>query len=1245
MRNRIVFTSARRLRSALLGAMLVMAVGTTVAQTVSQVPLSVAVGVPGNLILTPSVEWPTLDSVANIGNDYVVLNTYTGYFDSNKCYNYNYSATETSRYFYPVSVTGPDHNCSAASKQWSGNFLNWTATQTIDPFRKALTGGNRTTDTATTTILEKAYSDGNIDPSDPNQANIFPDRDLIGLSATNIALTVPVPTTATWSKFRTRIRALGNKMRFTEDGDLVNGAVTAYNPAWHTLNSGAKYNVYEVSIRVRVCVPTLLETNCVQYGSNWKPEGLIQTYSDKLRYSVFAYLNEDNLLRDGAALRARQKFVGPQRLNPATNMWEANTGGTTNKEWNADGTLIQNPDPADAAATPGTSPAITNSGVINYLNKFGQMTTINPASGLYKDHKSYDSVSEMYYAAIRYVRNLANIPEYTTLTGTGANRYNQADGFPVITSWQDPMQYSCQNNAILGIGDTNTWDDQNLKGVLSKSNEPATPALVSADTVNVKTWLDRVATVEGITIPTNPTFNFASNSAYMVGLAYYAHTTDLRTEASMPNKQTVSTHWVDVRENQYLRPKNSNQYWLAAKYGGFTVPEGYDSTTATAALSPSLWNASGENLSSSGTPDLRPDNFYVASEADKMVESLTNAFANISEASLGTAISLAANSTSVDTSGSTRTFQAQFSTDWSGDLSAFAVSASGALAATPAWVASTTSSLAPANWASRSIYTHIPTDNVLVSFAYANLSSAQKTAMGSTTVVDYIRGDRTLEKVNGGTFRTRANGLLGDIVNSTPIFVSKPNPTLYNASMGFPGASTYAGFASAKATRTGVIWVGANDGMLHGFNASNGQEIFAFVPKTAIANGLAAYSTPNYVHKYFVDGEIAIADVYDGANWRTILVGTLGRGGPGAFALDVTNPVAGSGGITLLWDKDGTDIPGLGKNLGKPVIAQTASGVWQVLIGNGPGSSTGTAKLIAINVLTGATTTVNTDGVTTNGLSAVLARDSNGDRFADTIYAGDLKGRLWKITDVAGTPAAATIFTAVDPSAVAQPITAAPLSGKDPATGITWVFFGTGKFFHDTDIGNTQTQTWYGIQDTGVVPTRALTLAQRSVVNYAYDSTTTVRTVTLPSAGDMTGKLGWYIDLPSTGERMVVSNQFQGGALIGTTRIPDGSNVCKPTGKGFIMAINPFTGGRLAKTFFDLNGDGLFNDSDKVVIGGTATTLSGLGFDDGANAPIFLSTSTGSIMYTALDDTNKDQRATQGSAVDTRRLTWREIRN
>src|SRR5690606_23678338 len=98
--------------------------------------------------------------------------TYAGYFDSGKCYQYHYSQNEPERHFYPVSWTN-DHRCTSSNAPWSGNFLNWAATQTIDPFRKALTGGYRVRDTPNETWLEKARQDGqDVDPS------LYPNRRL-----------------------------------------------------------------------------------------------------------------------------------------------------------------------------------------------------------------------------------------------------------------------------------------------------------------------------------------------------------------------------------------------------------------------------------------------------------------------------------------------------------------------------------------------------------------------------------------------------------------------------------------------------------------------------------------------------------------------------------------------------------------------------------------------------------------------------------------------------------------------------------------------------------------------------------------------------------------------------------------------------------------------------------------------------------------------------------------------------------
>jgi type IV pilus assembly protein PilY1 len=120
-----------------------------------------------------------------------------------------------------------------------------------------------------------------------------------------------------------------------------------------------------------------------------------------------------------------------------------------------------------------------------------------------------------------------------------------------------------------------------------------------------------------------------------------------------------------------------------------------------------------------------------------------------------------------------------------------------------------------------------------------------------------------------------------------------------------------------------------------------------------------------------------------------------------------------------------------------------------------------------------------------------------------------------------------------------------------------------------------------------------------------------------------------------------VPNRIQGTAVVGTTRTPTANNICQPGGTGYVMAIDPFTGARLPNTYFDVNGDGVFNDSDKLSVAGNLTVVSGIGFDAGANNPIFVE----GIMQVGMDDGSTRIVKTQGTSNASRRLGWREILN
>ena len=1173
--------SGHKALAMMIGLFAALSSSSALSVDISQRPLYLGSDVPGNLVFVPSVEWPTINTQANLGN-YDLKRRYAGYFDPDKCYAYQYSKYEPDRHFYPVGKAA-SFNCPGWG-EWSGNYMNWAATQTIDPFRSALTGGYRVKDEVGETWLEKASQ---------TSGSQFPDRRLP--AGGNDAALVNNLTAASWGDIKLRIQGLHQKMRFAVDGvglyPADSAGVVDYDPAIHGLTNSDEDRklIYEVSVRVKVCDPEVgVEPNCQRYDKGWKPEGLIQEYSDRIRYSIFGYLNEHGSQRDGGALRARQKFVGPETHYP-------DEGRLANvyREWDpATGVLLRNPNPADAADT---GHGVQDSGVIKYLNKFGQMTSKAP--------KSKDPVSEMYYAALRYFRGQGNLSAFTDNIN-----YEFADGFPVITKWDDPIKYACQVNAALGIGDVYTWDDHDIP-------EP--------DLTLARKYTQKIFDLEGIQKDSSKEFSGRGNSAYIAGLAYFAKTNDLRpdgAEANSKGQQTLSTYWVDVREAQKLEPKENNQYWLATKYGGLRAPQGFDPLAAKE-IDESWWHVSNEYLVS-GTGEVtttktdypRPDNFYVASEADKMVASLRQAFEAIVAEMKGSGGSFASNTTRLETGA--MTFQAQFySGNWGGELQGYKIDPVTRQMAL-AWTAS---SQFP-EWAKRNIYFGSGTS--LKAFEHGNLGG---TALGSSSkaVIDYLRGDRSNEGAGGLRIR---RGVLGDIVNSQPVYVGAPNPRLHRGKT-FNGASTYPAFVAGKASRTPVVYVGANDGMLHAFNANTGQELFAFVPRASMGV-LPGFTKPEYEHAYSVDGDITVADAYISGGWKTVLIGTLGRGGRSVFALDVTDP----GSPKLLWEVDHTKVPELGNNLAQPIIGQVSNGQWRVFLGNGPNGSGGNAQLLMLDVGNGSATTVNLGGGPGNGLNGVNAWSSKGDGFVDTVYAGDLAGNLWKITGVSSSPKGTVFFKA----GAGQPIMAAPLVARNPANLETWVFFGTGKYLHESDIATKGVQGWYGVIDKGSLPISKASLRKTSIQAEGEVSGRPVRAIDKYATS---GTNGWYMDLVSPvhgeeGERMVVPNFFQGSALIGTTRIPDSKDVCNPSGKGWVMAISPFTGGRLSQTFFDVNKDGSFDAKDGL----DGVPASGIGFDSSPNNPTFI----GDIMLVSLDNAGNELLNTHMSESNVRRVSWRE---
>lgn len=554
--------------------------------------------------------------------------------------------------------------------------------------------------------------------------------------------------------------------------------------------------------------------------------------------------------------------------------------------------------------------------------------------------------------------------------------------------------------------------------------------------------------------------------------------------------------------------------------------------------------------------------FFSAQNPDQFATALGKVLEDIVNRS-GSASSLAANSTQLIAN--SKLFSAHYDTSkWSGELLAFEITQAG-VTATPQWTASQKFPV------TRSIFT--TSGGAPAAFTWASLSSGDKTALGTTDVLDYIRGVRSKEKQNGGTLRNRSS-ILGDIVNSSPVYVGD----------------------------TDTVYVGANDGMLHAFNATTGAEQFAYIPSTIIA-ALPLLTDSNYSHQYFVDGDIAVSTRTQTPN-KNYLVANLGRGGKGLFGLDVTNP-ATFGTANVLWEYTSAVDADLGYMLGRPLIAKMNDGSTAIIVSNGYNSTNGKAVLYIFNLATGALIKkIDTLVAGDNGLATPGIVDSNNDGTIDAIYAGDLKGNVWKFdvssntvatwdvaTKVAGVPQ--PMFVARDALNIRQPITAPITVAIDSVVGDLnygkrFVFFGTGSFFQTNDPTDLQIQTWYGLIDDNATIASRTDLKARPLVDAGTFNGFPVRTFSEAVTNDMVGKKGWYIDLkvpalPAAGERIVTGSRLYNLAeptLIASSIIPI-VDPCVPGGEGYINAISPFSGTRLTLGFFDLNGNTNFGD-DKL---------------------------------------------------------------
>lgn len=798
----------------------------------------------------------------------------------------------------------------------------------------------------------------------------------------------------------------------------------------------------------------------------------------------------------------------------------------------------------------------------------------------------------------------------------------------------------------------------------------------------------------------NPYMDGWSNTLADVAMYYWVN--DLRSDLAnqVPKDDTDPAFWqhlvnftVGLGVHGTLDPATDLS---ALTSGSKTWPKPYDGGSAVNV--DDTWHAA---LNSRGQ-------FFSAADPQTLANALSATLNNIVARGQASSSAVATNSTQFQTN--TLLYQARFSSsDWSGQLLAYLLVSEdtngngqldpgedtngngildSGLIGPLAWDAGTR---IPAS-TSRAIYSYNPaaTGTKGIEFQWTNLNDTQKQTLdnasqtakaSSSPIVDYLRGNQSKETKNGGTYRSRSV-LLGDIVNSDPLFVGTQNYG-YSVLPGTEGTSYQSFQGSASfVNRRKMIYVGANDGMLHGIDAGTsvdgGKEIFAYMPNAVISPELVTLTNPgygssSYPHKYFVDGAPQAGDAYFGGAWHTILVGSMGAGGTtatagptglasgtggmGIFALDVTNPddfaTLATGAGKVLWEFSSRDDADLGYTLPQSSIGRMYDGRFAAIVANGYDSPNGKAVLFVIDIQTGSVLKKIDTGTTGggNGLSTPITVDSDNDRIVDYIYAGDLKGNLWKFDVTSSDPTqwgvaygGSPLFVAKDNATTpaTQPITSKPQVSKATASGQTsgvMVYFGTGKYFEDTDNrvpASPQVQTFYGIWDVcdktnsvgcdGRVSGRSA-LQQQAILaegttgtttiadgtttsgdvrvtsdcKVTYGSTAPTDTVSAPCTNDA-NRRGWFMDLlqpPSTAQdEMVISAPIlRNGLVIFPTLIPS-TDLCIGGGASWLMELDQATGARLADPPFDVNRNGAVTSADKVIFSsvnsGVPTAASGL---------------------------------------------------
>lgn len=901
----------------------------------------------------------------------------------------------------------------------------------------------------------------------------------------------------------------------------------------------------------------------------------------------------------------------------------------------------------------------------------------------------------------------------------------------------DPMQYSCQRNFTLlstdGYWNASSAKGTQINGTTAVGNQDGSETGAALDRKNNPDTLADVAQYYYATDIRDSAFSNEKNLATNV---------DVSSNDVADLQQRMYTSTLGLGASGYMLYQDG--YDKAKSGDFFDVKAGTSTNATTAAAGICAWQTSGNCTWPTPVGDKQTtiDDlwhaavngrgvYYSAKDPASVQSSLTDFLNNVTASTSSSAAATTSNP-NVST-GDNYVFKSTFrSGSWYGELARYTLDlTNGALSANADWAQSgipfkdvATQTLAPPLmddrlYSDRKIYTNNPSSNVRIDFDWSSLDTAglsgyfklaaigngsaplqpltqlcssgvncldataqaDSTTAGTTTgagginLVNYLRGDRSNEGPDATTYYFQRTHVLGDIVDSQAVYVKAPLWSYNDAG--------YTAFKSAQANRQGTVYVGANDGMLHAFNADNGSESWAYIPSMLLPN-LYKLADKKYSanHAYYVNATPKTGDVYTdgtggtgtGATWKTILIGGLGRGGRGYYALDITNPASPS----VLWEFKHTTDPDLGYTYGTPIITKLSDGTWVVLVTSGynnvsPGSGKGIVWVL--NAATGAiikkidtgmgsaTTTVAgcTSAPCPSGLSKISAYvdSSRSNNLALRIYGGDLYGNVWRVdlSKLTAAGGSAYVQLLATLSSDANGISRQPVTTRPEVSYINnqpVVYVGTGAYLGPTDVSNTNKQTIYAIKDPVPLSATTTTLAGSSASTATYAnpraSTCTASTntncfvkqtltdaagvrkatSTVSYAADFATMNGWYADMPQTGERIDTDPDLQLGTLAFTSNKPATNDPCSAGGSSYLNYFDYKTGGAVPGT---------------TTVGVSLSTGSTSAL---ATAVTMIRLPSGKVV--GVSNLSDGSSVTKGvnvrsSGTGTRRVTWRELIN